>query len=40
MLVSELMTREVEIVNPNDTLAEASRKMSKLDVGALPVAEA
>ncbi len=40
MLVSELMTREVEIVGPNDTLAEAARKMALLDVGALPVAEA
>jgi CBS domain-containing protein len=40
MLVNELMTREVEIIGPNDTLAEAARKMARLDVGALPVAEA
>jgi CBS domain-containing protein len=40
MLVNELMTREVEIIGPNETLAEAARKMAKLDVGALPVAEA
>jgi CBS domain-containing protein len=40
MLVSELMTREVEIIGPNETLAEAARKMARLDVGALPVAEA
>lgn len=39
MLVNELMTREVEVVSPSDTLAEAARKMARLDVGALPVAE-
>lgn len=39
MQVSELMTREVEMVSPQDTLARAAQKMASLDVGALPVAE-
>jgi CBS domain-containing protein len=37
MLVSEIMTRNVECVRPDDTLEHAARKMRDLDVGPLPV---
>jgi CBS domain-containing protein len=33
------MTREVKIVDPNDTIAGAAKTMAKLDAGALPVGE-
>ena len=39
MRVSECMTREVQIVDPNDTIAGAAKTMAKLDAGALPVGE-
>jgi CBS domain-containing protein len=39
MKVSELMTPEVEIVQPNDTLHTAAKIMADLDTGALPVGE-
>ena len=37
MRVSECMTREVQLANPNDTLADAAKCMARLDAGALPV---
>jgi len=37
MKVSEVMTRRVECVRPDDTLQHAARKMRDLDVGPLPV---
>lgn len=39
MKVSELMTPEVEIVQPDDTLQTAAKIMADLDIGALPVGE-
>ena len=37
MKVSEAMTREVSIANPDDTLQQAAAKMAELDAGVLPV---
>ncbi len=39
MLVSEIMTHDVEFVMPDDTLEEAATKMKNFDVGPLPVCE-
>jgi CBS domain-containing protein len=39
MRVSEAMTRDVRIANPEQTICEAARIMSEIDVGALPVGE-
>jgi len=37
MKVSEVMSRNVECVRPDDTLQQAARKMRDLDVGPMPV---
>ena len=37
MRLSEVMSRDVQIANPDDTLAEAALRMSDHGVGALPV---
>jgi len=37
--VSEVMTRGVEVIRPNDTLKGAAQMMGELNVGALPVCE-
>jgi CBS domain-containing protein len=39
MKVSEIMTREVELAGPDDTLQEAAQRMLELDIGVLPVGE-
>ena len=39
MKVSECMTREVQIVDPNETIGGAAKAMARLDAGALPVGE-
>ena len=39
MKVSEAMTREVEIIDPNAAVGEAARRMRDDNVGALPVGE-
>ncbi len=39
MKVSEIMTRDVEVAAPGDTLQSAAQLMADLDVGALPVAD-
>jgi CBS domain-containing protein len=39
MKVSELMTSDVELVQPDDTLQTAAKMMADLDTGALPVGE-
>jgi CBS domain-containing protein len=39
MKVNELMTQEVEIVHPDDSLMEAARKMRVRDIGFLPVCD-
>ena len=37
MRVSEVMTRDVAVVAPYDSVREAARRMDQLNVGALPV---
>jgi CBS domain-containing protein len=37
MKIGEVMTREVCISSPNQTLKDAAKMMSDLDIGALPV---
>ena len=39
MKVGELMTSDVELVQPDDTLQTAAKMMADLDTGALPVGE-
>jgi CBS domain-containing protein len=39
MRVSECMTREVQLADPNDTIADAAKAMARLDAGVLPVQE-
>ncbi|OJH34533.1 CBS domain-containing protein [Cystobacter ferrugineus] len=38
-LIREVMTRNVEVIGPNDTVREAARKMRDLDVGPLPICD-
>jgi CBS domain-containing protein len=38
MKISEVMTREVRMVSPDDTIADAAKLMAELDAGILPVA--
>jgi CBS domain-containing protein len=37
--ISEVMTTDVKIVRPDDTLQSAARIMADLDVGAIPVCD-
>lgn len=37
--IEQVMTRDVEVVNPEDTLQEAAEKMRALNVGPMPVCE-
>jgi CBS domain-containing protein len=39
MQLKEVMTRNVEVIHPDDTLAAAAEKMKTLDVGPLPVCD-
>jgi CBS domain-containing protein len=39
MKVRELMTEEVEVVHPNDSLMDAAQKMRVRDIGFLPVCD-
>ncbi len=39
MKLSEIMTREVEIIQPDDTLRLAAEKMRNRDIGFLPVCD-
>ena len=39
MQISEVMTTDVKIVSPNQTIAQAARLMQELDAGILPVGE-
>jgi len=39
MKVSQLMTRDVEIASPGETLEHAAKIMAALDAGVLPVSE-
>lgn len=39
MLVSELMTRDVRLAAPDDTIEQAATMMGEVDAGAIPVGE-
>lgn len=39
MKISEVMTRDVRLVRPDQTIREAAHLMAELDIGALPVEE-
>ena len=39
MKVSEAMTRDVRVANPEETIQQAARTMATLDAGVLPVGE-
>lgn len=39
MRAREIMSREVKVASPQDTLQQVARLMAELDAGALPVAE-
>src|ERR687891_613191 len=39
MRISEIMTRDPELIDPNASIREAARRMRSENVGALPVAE-
>lgn len=39
MKISEVMTRDVEVASPNDTIQSVAQKMAQLDVGVMPVCE-
>jgi CBS domain-containing protein len=39
MHIKEVMTRDVEVIRPDDSIQEAARKMKDLDVGAIPVCD-
>ena len=37
--IREVMSSDVEVINPNDTLRDAAEKMRSLNVGAIPVCD-
>jgi CBS domain-containing protein len=39
MKISEIMTRDPELVDPNMSIREAARRMKNEDIGALPIGE-
>jgi CBS domain-containing protein len=39
MQIAEIMSRDVQLVSPHQSLQEAARLMAELDVGAIPVAD-
>ncbi len=39
MKVSDIMTRDVRLLNPNQTIREAASLMADIDAGALPVGD-
>jgi CBS domain-containing protein len=39
MKVSESMTRDVRLANPQQSIREAAQLMAEIDAGALPVGE-
>ena len=39
MKVSDIMTRDVRLLNPDQTIREAARLMAEIDSGALPVSK-
>lgn len=39
MKISDVMSRDVEVARPGDSIQSVARKMAQLDVGALPVCD-
>jgi len=39
MKIRQIMSTQVHLISPDQTIREAARKMSEEDVGALPIAE-
>ena len=39
MKISEVMTRDVEVARPGDTIQSVAQRMAQLDVGAVPVCD-
>lgn len=39
MKISQFMTRDVQIVSPDDTIERAAQMMGRIDAGVLPVSE-
>lgn len=39
MQISEIMTRDTELIDPNTMIRDAARKMRSANIGALPVGE-
>ncbi len=39
MNIAEIMTRDVQVAQPHDTLQQAAQKMRDLDIGSLPVCD-
>lgn len=39
MKVSKIMTRDVRLLNPDQTVGEAAKMMAEIDAGALPVGQ-
>lgn len=37
--IEDVMTRDVEVIGPNDTVREAAEKMATLNVGPIPVCD-
>ncbi len=39
MKISEVMSRDIEVASPQDSIQSVAQKMAQLDVGALPVCD-
>jgi CBS domain-containing protein len=39
MRVSDVMTRDVQVARPSDTVADVARRMSEIDSGVMPIVE-
>lgn len=39
MKVADIMTRDVTVARPNDTIQDVARRMAHIDVGSLPVCD-
>jgi CBS domain-containing protein len=39
MKVADVMTRDVEVANPNDSIQSVAQRMGELDIGVLPVCD-
>lgn len=40
MKISDVMTRDVQVAQPTDTVADVARRMSEIDSGVIPIVEA